>query len=114
MVKEGLRRGNLADIGYGATLSARAHRCILHKPPLEAVMGLAKDVGALGVNAAHSGTAMGVLLDPSQVDGPATAAYLVTHLPGLESTSLNQMVGGGPRLAGLEGAFCISSQTSEV
>ena len=100
-VREGLRRGNLADIGYGATLSARVHQRILYKPQLEAVIGLAREVGALGVNVAHSGTVIGLLLDPGQADGPAMAAYLAAHLPGLESISLNHMVGGGPRLAGM-------------
>jgi len=56
-------------------------------------------VGALGVNVAHSGTVIGLLLDPSHADGLATVAYLTAHLPGLESISLNRMVGGGPRLA---------------
>jgi L-threonine kinase len=97
-VKGGLRRGNLGDIGYGATLSARAHQRILYKPQLEAVIGLAREVRALGVNVAHSGTVIGLLLDPSQADGPAVAAYLAARLPGLESLSLNRMVGGGPRL----------------
>lgn len=98
-VKEGLRRGNLADIGYGATLSARAHQRILYKPQLETVIALARDVGALGVNVAHSGTVIGLLLDPAQADGPATVAYLTTHLPDLESISLHRMVGGGPRFS---------------
>jgi L-threonine kinase len=98
-VKEGLRRGNLADIGYGTTLSARIHQRILHKPQLETVISLAREVGALGVNVAHSGTVIGVLLDPGHADGPTMVAYLATHLPGLESISLNRMVGGGPRLA---------------
>jgi hypothetical protein len=77
------------------------------------VIGLARNLGALGVNLAHSGTVIGVLLDPSQADGPAMAAYLAAHLLGLESISLNQIVGGGPRLAGMKGAFCTSSQTSK-
>jgi L-threonine kinase len=97
-VKAGLRRGNLADIGCGATLSARAHQCILYKPQLETVIGLAREVGALGINVAHSGTVIGVLFDPAQADGPAMAAYLAAYLPGMESISLNRMVGGGPRL----------------
>ncbi|HID63852.1 MAG TPA: GHMP kinase [Anaerolineae bacterium] len=98
-VKEGLRRGNLADVGYGATLSARAHQRILPKPRLETVIGLAREMGALGVNVAHSGTVIGLLLDPGHADGPAMATYLAAHLPGLESISLNRMVGGGPRVA---------------
>ncbi|TEU21862.1 MAG: hypothetical protein E3J21_01435 [Anaerolineales bacterium] len=61
-------------------------------------VSLVRAVGALGVNVAHSGTVIGLLLDPSQADGPAMAAYLAAHLSGLESISLNWMVGGGPRL----------------
>jgi L-threonine kinase len=112
-VKEGLQRGNLAGIGYGATLSARIHQRILYKPQLEVVIGLTREAGALGVNVAHSGTVIGVLLDPSQADGPATAAYLAARLLGLESISLNRMVGGGPRLAGMGGVSCTSSQISD-
>lgn len=78
-------------------LSARTHQRILRKPQLETVIGLAKEVGALGVNVAHSGTVIGLLLDPNQADGHAMAAYLAAHLPGLESISLNRMIGGGPR-----------------
>jgi hypothetical protein len=78
-----------------SALSARAHQRILPKPQLEKVIGLAREVGALGVNVAHSGTVIGLLLDPGHADGPAMAAYLTTHLPGLESISLSRMVGVG-------------------
>ena len=98
-MKAGLRRGNLADIGYGATLSARVHQRILYKPQLETVIGLAREVEALGVNVAHSGTVIGVLLDPAHANDLATAAYLLAHLPGLESISLHRIVGGGPRFS---------------
>jgi uncharacterized protein involved in propanediol utilization len=63
---------------------------------LEKVIGLAREVGALGVNVAHSGTVIGLLLNPGHADGPAMVAYLAAHLPGLEFISLHRMVGGGP------------------
>ncbi|MFA5536965.1 MAG: GHMP kinase, partial [Bacillota bacterium] len=62
LVKEGLREGDIEKIGRGVTESALANQELLPKPDLPKVLEWAKEVKALGVNVAHSGTVMGILL----------------------------------------------------
>jgi L-threonine kinase len=69
LLRDGLRRGRLESIGEAATLSARANQRILPKPELEEVVALAEGAGALGVCAAHSGTALGALFAPGEMRG---------------------------------------------
>src|SRR5262245_32460306 len=59
LLREGLRQGNMEAIGAAATLSARAHQAILANPLLEPTLSLAREVRALGVCRAHSGTLLG-------------------------------------------------------
>ncbi|PRR71468.1 GHMP kinase [Moorella stamsii (nom. illeg.)] len=68
LVREGLARGRAELIARGATLSALTNQEILYKPELETLLELATSLGALGVNAAHSGTVAGILYRPGEVD----------------------------------------------
>lgn len=61
-IREGLLKGDLAQIGRGATESALANQELLPKPDLSQMISWAKEVKALGVNVAHSGTVMGLLM----------------------------------------------------
>lgn len=63
-IREGLLTGDLAQIGRGATESALANQELLPKPDLPQMLSWAKELKALGVNVAHSGTVMGLLLPP--------------------------------------------------
>ena len=83
-------------LGAAATLSARLHQPILFNPLLEKVLALSADVHALGVCRAHSGTLLGVLLDPLRQDAAETAAYLSRRLPGNIQIHIEQLSGGGP------------------
>lgn len=95
LVRAGLARGDRARVGAGATLSARAHQAVLPKPQLERILALARAIGALGVNVAHSGTVIGVLIEAERPDAPELARYLAARLPGLESARRQRLVGGG-------------------
>ena len=64
LVKRGIREQNIELIGEGATISALANQRVLFKPYLDHVISISKGMGALGVNVAHSGTVIGVLLPP--------------------------------------------------
>jgi len=64
LVKKGIEEQNINLIGEGATLSALSNQKILFKPKLNFVISLSKKMGAVGVNVAHSGTVVGVLLPP--------------------------------------------------
>lgn len=96
LVREGLARGDPALIGRGATISALANQRILPKPQLPAVLAAAEEVEALGVNVAHSGTVLGVLLDPRQHQALEVCTWLERRLTGLNFCFCCRLTGGGP------------------
>ncbi|MCL5959774.1 MAG: hypothetical protein M1358_10780 [Chloroflexi bacterium] len=97
LVREGLRAGDVSLIGRGATISALANQTVLFKPHLEAVLRLAQKMGAAGVNVGHSGTVIGVLLDPRRNDAMGIAPFLRLELPDVENVQVCRLVGGGWR-----------------
>lgn len=63
MVERGIRENDPLLLGKGATLSSRAHQAILYKKGLAAVLEMiAGEDTIFGVNIAHSGTLMGILV----------------------------------------------------
>lgn len=90
---EGLRRGDVEAIGAAATLSARAHQALLPKACLEPVLALAREVGAVGVNVAHSGTLLGILLDPRRTPAAEAQPFLEARLG--STLRAARVVGGG-------------------
>lgn len=64
-IKEGIKTGNKKMIGKGATISSFAHQNILHKPYLLEIKNLVDGYKVVfGVNIAHSGTLIGILVEP--------------------------------------------------
>jgi L-threonine kinase len=98
MVCYGLTHSDPTAVGQGATLSARLNQQILFKPHLEPVISLASDVGALGVNVAHSGTVIGILLDAYRDDMPAIADFLARKLADVSQLFQCSLVGGGGKV----------------
>jgi L-threonine kinase len=97
LLREGVRSSNLGAIGRAATLSATAHQGILCNPLLEPCLKWAQDVHALGICRAHSGTLLGVLLDPRQ-DVHQVLGYLASRVPGQVAVSPCSLTGGGAML----------------
>jgi L-threonine kinase len=97
LLREGLREGNCEAVGEAATLSARVHQDILYNPLLEPVLAMAREVGAIGVCRAHSGTLLGLLLAPGQADPSAVAAFAARRLPGSVAVRPQHLLDGGPR-----------------
>lgn len=62
LVKKGITEKNIKLVGEGATLSALCNQKILFKKELEEVISTSYKMGAVGVNVAHSGVVLGVLL----------------------------------------------------
>ncbi len=95
LIESGIRANNPAAIGEGATLSAIANQQLLYKPQLDAVLRLAEEVGAVGVNAAHSGTVLGMLFE----DDVSLAENAVSHawnsLFGIQKIHNRRIVSGG-------------------
>ena len=75
LIESGLIRGNPLHIGKGATISAIANQEVAFNPCLDDVLAFSAEVGAYGVNVAHSGTVVGVLL-PDQPAAVAQASVL--------------------------------------
>lgn len=99
LVREGIRRGDAGLVGRGATVSARAG-C----PPdaaewLERAGAVAKSAGAVGVNLAHSGTVLGILLDARRRQSKPAYRRAVAEFSDAESVSHFRVIGGGVRPA---------------
>ncbi len=97
MVRAGLAAGDLSLVGAAATLSAVTNQAPLPKPALDAVRRLAREVGALGVVAAHSGSLLGLLLDPHRHDLAAARAHVARRLPRAIPVRLHRVIEGGAR-----------------
>lgn len=95
LVEAGIRAGNPEAIGEGATLSAVANQQLLYKPQLDTVLRLAEEVGAVGVNAAHSGTVLGMLFedDDSLAENAVSRAW--NSLFGIRRIYNRRIVSGG-------------------
>ena len=65
LVKRGIRENNISFIGKGATLSALCNQNIVFKKEFEKIISISQKMGAVGVNIAHSGVVLGVLLPPN-------------------------------------------------
>ena len=98
LLRQGLQQHNLEAIGAAATLSARAHQAILANPLLETTLALARNVSALGVCRAHSGTLLGLLLDPQDADIPAITALTARRFAPTVTVFSRPLVSGGLRL----------------
>ncbi|MBM7557110.1 GHMP family kinase ATP-binding protein [Halanaerobacter jeridensis] len=64
LIVRGIKEGNNRLIGQGATLSSQANQSILYKPQLTKILQVVEaEKKVLGINIAHSGTLIGVLLN---------------------------------------------------
>lgn len=99
LIKTGLMAGDLKLIGQAATLSALANQTILPKKHLEEIIHLAHRAGALGINVAHSGTVVGILLDPqSAMSRTALISDISRCFPQIKFMQTARLIGGGLEL----------------
>ena len=98
LIEAGLQRRDPSLIGKGATISAVANQEISYNPHLDSALELSRELGAYGVNIAHSGTVIGLLL-PDQRSLQERAASLAWEgIDGLEALIPCRLVGGGVRV----------------
>ena len=95
LISRGIRFRDPALIGDGATISAVANQEISFNPHLDAVLGLYRQAGSVGVNVAHSGTVIGMLFPDECGLAERAAAMAQDRLPGLESVLQCRLEGGG-------------------
>ncbi len=79
-LERAVRRCHLRSIGEISTRSAVLNQDILPKAHLDLFVDLRARYGALGVVAAHSGTVLGLLLDPASPRHPETLPALTDEL----------------------------------
>ncbi|ETX06688.1 MAG: hypothetical protein ETSY2_15620, partial [Candidatus Entotheonella gemina] len=97
LLQEGIKHGDAATIGAAATLSAVAHQAILPNPLLETALRLIRDTRAAGVCRAHSGTILGLLIDPHDTDISDACALARQLCPETVNIYGLSVIGGGPR-----------------
>jgi len=95
LVRAGVKAGDPAMVGRGASISAQASLQVLPKPRLSNVMAFAEEVGAVGVNVAHSGTIIGILLDARPRRGKSTFRQAQRAFPDAEEVHHFRLLGGG-------------------
>jgi len=61
LVTKGISTGNAMLVGAGATISARLNQALLPKAGFSDILHAALENGAVGVNAAHTGTVLGIM-----------------------------------------------------
>jgi L-threonine kinase len=99
LVRLGIWRGDPRLVGRGSTISARANQQVLPKAQLNQVAEFAESIGALGVNVAHSGTVIGVLLDARRKQGKSVLRLAESVFPHAQMMHLFRVIGGGLRPA---------------
>lgn len=68
LLEEGIKNNDLSLVGRAATLSSLANENIDKKEGLKEIIEISQNYGAYGVNIAHSGTVIGILMDKSMND----------------------------------------------
>ena len=68
LLEEGIKNNDLYSIGKASTFSSLANENIHKKEGLDKIIEISKNYGAYGVNIAHSGTVVGILIDKSMND----------------------------------------------
>ena len=95
LVREGLARGDARLLGRGASLSAEASQQVLFKPRQPEVVRFAETVNAVGVNVAHSGVVIGVLLDARERRGRSVFRQARQAFPEAAAIHHLRVIGGG-------------------
>ena len=98
LIETGLLRGNPLFIGKGATISAIANQEVTFNPHLDDVLAFSAEIGGFGVNVAHSGTVVGVLMPDRSSLVSEAAAQARKRFDCLEATVRCQVVSGGVRI----------------
>ena len=78
LLEKGLMEKDLKLVGKACSLSSLANENIHKKPHLNEIIEISDKMGAYGVNIAHSGTVVGILID-NKIDYEKIISYLKEH-----------------------------------
>ena len=97
LVREGILRGDPALVGRGATISARAGHLPEASEWVERAAAFADQQGVVGINVAHSGTVVGILLDARERRSKPVYRRALEAFADAESVQHFRLIGGGVR-----------------
>ena len=97
LVREGIRRGDPALVGRGATISARAGHLPAMAEWVERAAAFAESESTAGINVAHSGTVVGILLDARERCSKPVYRRALETFADAESVGHFRVIGGGVR-----------------
>ena len=97
LVREGVRRGDPELVGRGATISAQAGHLPAMAEWVERAAAFADEQGCAGINVAHSGTVVGILLDARQRRSKPVYHRALEAFADAESVQHFRVIGGGVR-----------------
>jgi L-threonine kinase len=101
LIRQGVDQQDLAALAQGSTISALAQQNLLPKAPLEQVIRVGHELGALGVTVAHSGTVIGVIFPPGvkeseiEKENSSISSRLVARVSGVTSVGWFPLTAGG-------------------
>ena len=95
LIEAGLLQGNPLFIGKGSTISAVANQEVSFNTRLDDVLAFSTRAGAYGVNVAHSGTVIGILLPDHARVATQVAKSARKVFERLESATQCRVKGGG-------------------
>jgi len=96
LVMAGIKQQDPSLVGQGATLSALANQSILYNPYLNTLVQIGSYYGACGVNAAHSGTVLGILFDERRAGKiAACVAEVAEKCPKVKYLQTVHLISGG-------------------
>ena len=97
LVREGIRRGEPELVGRAATISARAGHLPEVAEWVERAAAFADEPGVVGINVAHSGTVVGILLDARERRSKPVYRRALQAFADAESVQHFRVIGGGVR-----------------
>ena len=97
LVREGISRGDPELVGRGATISARAGCTSDAVPWVERAESFARENGAVGINVAHSGTVVGILLDARKRHSKPVFRRALQAFADADNVLHFRVIGGGVR-----------------
>lgn len=101
LMERSLKEGDWYGVGRAAIKSSLIQQRILPKPYLDEIINCSLELGAYGVNVAHSGTAVGIFLKEDLDEEPIVERLKRSGI--LESYGrfyITRMIKGGPRIIG--------------
>jgi len=96
MLLRGISDGDISLVGKASTMSAMASSPFLPVDGLGEILDIGRSFGSPGICRAHSGTLVGVLLDPSVEECGGLVEALGNILPGETTFARHRIVSGGP------------------